>query len=118
MAECAARKAASVAKHAAASSTTSTATSNAPQYVDRAAARREALGQPDHPVHQKKRKFEGPAPPAQKVEQPNRANVEIEESNVGSKMLEKMVSFHCFPLERTSPRRGVGGVEVEIEDLS
>ncbi|ORY84110.1 hypothetical protein BCR35DRAFT_324803 [Leucosporidium creatinivorum] len=94
VADSAARKAASVAKHAAAaastSTSTSTSTSNGPQYVDRAAARREALGQPDHPVHQKKRKFEGPAPPAPKVEQPNRANVEIEESNVGSKMLEKM----------------------------
>lgn len=88
------RKATSVAKNAAAAAAATAETStSAPQYVDRAAARREAFNQPDHPKHQqKKRKFEGPAPPAPAPVEPNRASVAIEESNVGSKMLEKMVS--------------------------
>lgn len=110
VADCAVRKAASVAKHAAAAAATAAgsgssdadaAGSTSPKYVDRAAARREAFAQPEHPVGDKKRKFEGP-PPREPAAPARPANQAIEESNVGSKMLEKMVSVRlvwvaCFP---------------------
>lgn len=91
------RKAASVAKNAAAAAAAAdpaageSDASSTPKYIDRAAARREALGQPDHPAPEKKRRFEGP-PPREPPAPPRPANVAIEETNVGSKMLEKMVS--------------------------
>lgn len=75
----------------------STSTSNSedkedsgPKYVDRAAARREQFGQPEHPVREGYKK----AVQVERsvvAEQPNKNG--IEESNVGSKMLEKMVSL-------------------------
>ncbi|KAK4705775.1 hypothetical protein P7C70_g438, partial [Phenoliferia sp. Uapishka_3] len=63
----------------------------APQYVDRAAARRQVHHQPDHPVPEAKRRklaADGPPPPPPPPEQPNKNG--IEESNVGAKMLQKM----------------------------
>ncbi|GAA6039432.1 hypothetical protein JCM8097_009543 [Rhodosporidiobolus ruineniae] len=88
------RKAANIKKHAASSASPapSSAASDAtkPKYVDRAAARREALGQSDHPEDGrggKKKKFDGPEAP-KPVEQPNKDG--LEESNAGRKMLEKM----------------------------
>ncbi|KAM0791595.1 hypothetical protein ACM66B_006038 [Microbotryomycetes sp. NB124-2] len=105
----AARKAAAVAKRrsnkqaTASGSTSATSTPAAedktndstPKYVDRAAQRREALGQSDHPASgsdSKKRKFDGPLPvssqgPSSVAKKTTEA---IEESNVGSKMLAKM----------------------------
>lgn len=86
MAECAVRKTAATTKNAAA--VAASLDTDAPKYVDRAAARREAFHQTDKPKNEKRKKFEGPPPPAV-TEQPNKDG--IEESNVGSKMLEKMV---------------------------
>ncbi|KAL7339517.1 RNA-directed RNA polymerase 2 [Rhodotorula toruloides] len=92
---CATRKAASVKKHTAAAassaaSTSSSDSSSKPKYVDRAAARREALGASDGPEHGqgKKRKFDGPEPPKPLPPGPNKDG--LEESNAGRKMLEKM----------------------------
>ncbi|KAK4047161.1 hypothetical protein OIV83_005613 [Microbotryomycetes sp. JL201] len=93
----AARKAAAVAKRKTAQASTSDEHSTdvaqaLPKYVDRAAQRREALGQSDHPgmTDSKKRKFDGPAPPSQPSSVPKKTTEAIEESNVGSKMLAKM----------------------------
>ena len=89
------RKVASLSKHVAGKSGTSTP-SPAPQYVDRAAARRQAFNQPNHPVRESKRAKmnEVPAPTPAPLEQPHKNG--IEESNVGAKMLEKMVrSSRC-----------------------
>ncbi|CDR40319.1 RHTO0S05e01420g1_1 [Rhodotorula toruloides] len=95
LAACATRKAASVKKHTAAAassaaSTSSSDSSSKPKYVDRAAARREALGASDGPEHGqgKKRKFDGPEPPKPLPPGPNKDG--LEESNAGRKMLEKM----------------------------
>lgn len=77
----------------------STSATLAPKYVDRAAARREVFNQPDHPVPEAKRRkiaVDGPLAPAPPPEQPNRNG--IEESNVGAKMLEKMVRYLVLPL--------------------
>lgn len=100
VATCTTRKAASLKKHAAAAtaaaaavaaaatSTTST-TDSKPKYVDRAAARREALGQNDAD-HGGKGKKKGAIPVREpSPEQPNQDG--LEESNAGRKMLEKMV---------------------------
>ncbi|KAI5481851.1 RNA-binding protein [Pseudohyphozyma bogoriensis] len=86
VAEAKQRKVNSLQKHAAAAA----AADSAPKYIDRAAARREAFNQPDHPVPEsKKRKaIEDPAPPPPPPVQPNKNG--IEETNVGAKMLEKM----------------------------
>ena len=68
-------------------------TTAAPKYVDRAAARRETHGQPDHPVPEAKRRklvADGPPPPAPPPVQPNKNGLDA--FNVGAKMLEKMVS--------------------------
>lgn len=66
--------------------------STKPKYVDRAAARRVALGVSDelqHGQNTKKRKLEGPEPPKPEPVAPNKDG--LEESNAGRKMLEKMV---------------------------
>ncbi|BGP16678.1 hypothetical protein JCM10213v2_004680 [Rhodosporidiobolus nylandii] len=79
-------------KHAAASPAPSASADSKPKYVDRAAARREALGQSDHPdakgANGGRKKIEGPEPPAKVGEAPNKDG--LEESNAGRKMLEKM----------------------------
>ncbi|KAM0752948.1 hypothetical protein T439DRAFT_378702 [Meredithblackwellia eburnea MCA 4105] len=69
---------------------TSGPASATPKYVDRAAARREAFNQPDHPMPDpKRRKVDNlPPPPPPPPVQPNKNG--IEGSNVGAKMLEKM----------------------------
>ncbi|BGP25076.1 hypothetical protein JCM10295v2_003996 [Rhodotorula toruloides] len=89
---CATRKAASIKKHtaAAASASTSSNSFSKPKYVDRAAARREALGASDGTEHGqgKKRKFDGPEPSKPLPPGPNKDG--LEESNAGRKMLEKM----------------------------
>ncbi|GAA5865778.1 hypothetical protein JCM8547_002774 [Rhodosporidiobolus lusitaniae] len=86
------RKAASLKKHAAASpaATATTVGDMRPKYVDRAAARREALGQSDHPEAKKggKKKFDGPEASAV-TKEPVKNQLE-EENNAGRKMLEKM----------------------------
>ncbi|GAA5999860.1 hypothetical protein JCM10207_005943 [Rhodosporidiobolus poonsookiae] len=95
LATCATRKAASLKKHAAAAAaataaSTSSAADTKPKYVDRAAARREALGQSEHPETgngKGKKKFEAPER-AKLPEQPNKDG--LDESNAGRKMLEKM----------------------------
>ncbi|KAH9441915.1 hypothetical protein Pst134EA_032074 [Puccinia striiformis f. sp. tritici] len=62
------------------------------KYTDRAAARREAFGQPDAPnadKHEaKKARFEPAPPPALPPAQPDKDGIQA--TNVGSKMLEKM----------------------------
>ncbi|GEM09998.1 RNA-directed RNA polymerase 2 [Rhodotorula toruloides] len=92
LAACATRKAASIKKHtaAAASASTSSNSFSKPKYVDRAAARREALGASDGTEHGqgKKRKFDGPEPSKPLPPGPNKDG--LEESNAGRKMLEKM----------------------------
>ncbi|GAA5983876.1 hypothetical protein JCM10908_005959 [Rhodotorula pacifica] len=92
LAACATRKAAAAKKYAAAVvGGSADSTSSKPKYVDRAAARRVALGKSDEPQHgqnQKKRKFEGPEPPKPTPAAPNKDG--LEESNAGRKMLEKM----------------------------
>lgn len=92
LAACATRKAAAAKKYAAAV-VGATDSSSKPKYVDRAAARRIALGKSDEPPqkgqNQKKRKFEGPEPPKPTPAAPNKDG--LEESNAGRKLLEKMV---------------------------
>lgn len=91
--DAASQKKAALAPVASANPTTSeNATETAQQYRDRAAERRQILGQPDHPMpegdgrHQKKARYEaGPAPPAPII-QPNNAG--ITEDNVGHKLLQ------------------------------
>ncbi|GAA5896834.1 hypothetical protein JCM8208_007103 [Rhodotorula glutinis] len=87
-----ARKAASLKKHAASPSPAAAASQAKPKYVDRAAARRDVHGAIDEgPVagsSGKKRKFDGPEPPAPAPAAPNKDG--LEESNAGRKMLEKM----------------------------
>ncbi|GAA5843611.1 hypothetical protein JCM9279_000807 [Rhodotorula babjevae] len=89
-----ARKVASLKKHAASPSPAAAAASapTKPKYVDRAAARRDVHGAIDEgPVGgagAKKRKFDGPEPPAPAPAAPNKDG--LEESNAGRKMLEKM----------------------------
>ncbi|SCZ88460.1 BZ3500_MvSof-1268-A1-R1_Chr2-1g04424 [Microbotryum saponariae] len=80
-------KADNIAKRAAVASKADAAKS--PQYIDRAAARREHFHQPEKPEREtrEKKKFEGP-PPREELVQPN--NDGIQDTNVGSKMLEKM----------------------------
>ncbi|PLW17265.1 hypothetical protein PCANC_11638 [Puccinia coronata f. sp. avenae] len=77
--------------------TTATATATATaeksvKYTDRAAARREAYGQPDAPnadKHEaKKARYEPAPPPALPPAQPDKDGIQA--TNVGSKMLEKM----------------------------
>lgn len=77
-------------KHTAAAAASSSSSSK-PKYVDRAAARREALGPSDGLEHGqgKKRKFDGPEPPKPLPPGPNKDG--LEEGNAGRKMLEKMV---------------------------
>ncbi|GJN90911.1 hypothetical protein Rhopal_003925-T1 [Rhodotorula paludigena] len=97
VAACATRKADKLKKHAAAaaaSASTEPAAPSKPKYVDRAAARREALGQDDsHGLGGagagKKRKFDGPEKEDKAVVVPPNQNG-LEESNAGRKMLEKM----------------------------
>lgn len=68
-----------------------------PKYFDRAAARRSTYNQADHPEPPTKRKkFDGPEPPAPIPEAPNKDG--LDESNTGMKMLEKMVSFNSSDL--------------------
>ncbi|GAA5967740.1 hypothetical protein JCM11641_005751 [Rhodosporidiobolus odoratus] len=84
------RKATDLKKQAAATTAAAASATAAskPKYVDRAAARREALGESDEPVRGKgKKRFEAPEAP-KPVEQPNKDG--LEESNKGLKMLEKM----------------------------
>ncbi|GAA5820695.1 hypothetical protein JCM11251_003115 [Rhodosporidiobolus azoricus] len=84
------RKAASSKKHAVAASAAA-AEASKPKYVDRAAARREALGQSDLPDPlggKGKKKFEAP-PMREEVEAPSKNTLE-DEGNAGRKMLEKM----------------------------
>ncbi|GAA5945160.1 hypothetical protein JCM3775_004875 [Rhodotorula graminis] len=87
-----ARKFASLKKHAASPSPTAAAAPTKPKYVDRAAARRDVHGAIDEgPVAGpggKKRKFDGPEPPAPAPAAPNKDG--LEQSNAGRKMLEKM----------------------------
>ncbi|GAA6023535.1 hypothetical protein JCM8202_002669 [Rhodotorula sphaerocarpa] len=86
---CTTRKAAAAKKYAAMSDAASGSTK--PKYVDRAAARRVALGVSDelqHGQNTKKRKLEGPEPPKPEPVAPNKDG--LEESNAGRKMLEKM----------------------------
>lgn len=99
VAACATRKADKLKKHAAAAAAASASTEPAaphkPKYVDRAAARREALGQDDShgpggAGAGKKRKFDGPEKEEKAVVVPPNQNG-LEESNAGRKMLEKMV---------------------------
>lgn len=96
------RKAAKI--NATSSSNTVAAGSSPPKYVDRAAARREALGQPEHPSQDRKRKLGAdpslitttmaPSVP----DQVNKSGIDPL-SNVGAKMLEKMVRlFQNFVL--------------------
>ena len=95
LAACATRKAAAAKKYAAAAVGGGGAqadSSTKPKYVDRAAARRVALGKSEEPQpgqNQKKRKFEAPEPPKPTPAAPNKDG--LEESNAGRKMLEKMV---------------------------
>ena len=98
LAACATRKAAAAKKYAAAvvgggaGGAQADSSSNKPKYVDRAAARRVALGKSEEPQpgqNQKKRKFEAPEPPKPTPAAPNKDG--LEESNAGRKMLEKMV---------------------------
>ena len=97
LAACATRKAAAAKKYAAAvvgGGAQTDSSTNKPKYVDRAAARRVALGKSDEPQpgqnqNQKKRKFEAPEPPKPTPVAPNKDG--LEESNAGRKMLEKMV---------------------------
>jgi len=94
-----AKKAASLAKKSSnsitvanASSTTTTTAEKSVKYTDRAAARREAYGQPDAPnadKHEAKKARYEPAPPAAvPAAQPDKDGIQA--TNVGSKMLEKM----------------------------
>ncbi|WAR59263.1 hypothetical protein PtB15_10B605 [Puccinia triticina] len=75
-----------------AAATAATAEGSAPKYTDRAAARREAYGQPDAPnadKHEAKKARYEPAPaPAVPTAQPDKDGIQA--TNVGSKMLEKM----------------------------
>ncbi|SCV72033.1 BQ2448_4727 [Microbotryum intermedium] len=83
-------KADNLAKRAAAASSAAKVDApETPRYIDRAAARREHFHQPDKPERESKEKkrFEGP-PPREELVQPN--NEGIQDTNVGSKMLEKM----------------------------
>lgn len=90
-------------KKATANSLLSTATttltgtdSEAPKYVDRAAARREAFNQPEQPTregYKKKIVINTTGEAKNKAVPVVDARDGIEESNVGSKMLEKMVCF-------------------------
>ncbi|GAA5902601.1 hypothetical protein JCM6882_009329 [Rhodosporidiobolus microsporus] len=94
VATAATRKAASIKKHAAAAAAASSSAAEAsakPKYVDRAAARREALGQSDLPdPHGGKGKKRFDAPQAEAaVEAPSQNTLEDEE-NAGRKLLEKM----------------------------
>lgn len=93
LAACSTRKTAARKKHSLSpSSTPSTSTSTEqPKYVDRAAARRSAYNQSDHPEPPSKRKkFEAPEAPTPVAEAPNKDG--LEETNTGMKMLEKMVN--------------------------
>ncbi|KAG0662138.1 hypothetical protein C6P46_003531 [Rhodotorula mucilaginosa] len=92
---CATRKAAAAKKYAAAAvgggAAQADSSSTKPKYVDRAAARRVALGKSEElqpGQNQKKRKFEAPEPPKPTPAAPNKDG--LEESNAGRKMLEKM----------------------------
>jgi hypothetical protein len=96
LAACATRKAAAAKKYAAAAvgggAAQADSSSTKPKYVDRAAARRVALGKSEElqpGQNQKKRKFEAPEPPKPTPAAPNKDG--LEESNAGRKMLEKMV---------------------------
>lgn len=99
-----ARKFASLKKHAGASPSPSAAPAPAakPKYVDRAAARRDVHGAieegPVGGAGAKKRKFDGPEPPAPAPAAPNKDG--LEESNAGRKMLEKMVRLEGTALRR------------------
>lgn len=94
-----AKKAASLAKKSSNSitvangnSTITTTAEKSVKYTDRAAARREAYGQPDAPnadKHEAKKVRYEPAPPAAvPAAQPDKDGIQA--NNVGSKMLEKM----------------------------
>ena len=111
LAACATRKAAAAKKYAAAvvggAGAQTDLSSTKPKYVDRAAARRVALGKSDEPQpgqnqNQKKRKFEAPEPPKPTPAAPNKDG--LEESNAGRKMLEKMVRAiaSCWCITRIS----------------
>ena len=97
VAEATLRKAAAQALALAASFPHSTSTDPAPAaYVDRSAKRREAFNQPETPKvsssstrSSSKRSLPAPPPPPVVI-RPNQDGIEA--SNVGSKMLEKMVS--------------------------
>ncbi|KAA1121129.1 hypothetical protein PGTUg99_016329 [Puccinia graminis f. sp. tritici] len=75
-----------------AATTSATAEGSGAKYTDRAAARREAYGQPDAPnadKHEAKKARYEPAPaPAVPAAQPDKEGIQA--TNVGSKMLEKM----------------------------
>jgi hypothetical protein len=93
VATCATRKAASIKKHAAAAAAAAAPSATVdlkPKYVDRAAARREALGQndEDHGGGKGKKKFAAPVKEPS-PDPPNQDGLEV--SNAGRKMLEKMV---------------------------
>ncbi|POY75100.1 hypothetical protein BMF94_1730 [Rhodotorula taiwanensis] len=108
LAACATRKAAAAKKYAAAA--LADASSSKPKYIDRAAARRVALGRSDEPQpgqNNKKRKLEGPEPPKPTPAAPNKDG--LEESNAGRKMLEKMVGHGLlFPRPPTHSKSTQG----------